>query len=29
MAVVLTTSIPTRELYEQVNAKIGPEHPDA
>jgi hypothetical protein len=28
MAIVLTTTIPTRELYDQVNAKVGPEHPD-
>jgi len=27
-SIVLTTTIPTRELYEQVNAKVGPDHPD-
>ena len=27
MAIVLTSSVPTRDLYEKVNAKVGPEHP--
>jgi len=28
MAIVLTSSIPSRALYDQVNAEVGPEHPD-